>query len=304
MAQSEDAPALAELAAGIERRYDVRVVAPWQRLTGGEECTVWHLDTTRGRLVLRLSPTWRTLEELRWVHEITCFVATRVGEAVAPLVALDGTTLFLHEGWPAALFPFVPGERLDREDAKLRDGAARLLARLHHATMLWPRRRERPISASHAIRDADPQILPDAELDVWYATHYKPRSFITAPIHGDYYRGNLLCADRRIVGVIDWDESRIASFIDEVAWSAWEFGKTASGDDVDDARARAFLAAYGEAGGPWRPDDIDLVAPLIRWRLREEIARSRAAEARGESWDQDYREQELRAFERLRDRQI
>lgn len=301
---TEDIPDLADLAADVERRYDVRIVAPWQRLTGSEECDVWRLTTTRGQLVLRLSPAWRTLDELRWVHELTRFVAAHVGEVVAPMVALDGTTLFLYTDRPAALFPFVLGERLDREDAQLRESAARLLARLHLAAMQWPNLRERPTSGDHTTREVDDALLRDADLDTWYATDYTLHSLTRGPIHGDYYRGNLLCSKGHIVGVFDWDESRVAPVIEEVAWAAWEFGKTASGDDLDGARARAYLAAYAEAGGPWGSGDSDRVVPLIRWRLRDEIARSCAAEARGEPWDADYREQELRAFERLRGRRI
>lgn len=304
MTQPEDILRRAGLAADIERRYGLRIVAPWHRLKGGEECAVWRLKTTRGRLVLRMSPMWRTTEELRWVNELTSFAAAYAGEVVAPLVALDGTTLFLHEGRPASLFPFVPGERLDREDAHLRESAARLLARLHLTTMRWPGRQERPIPAGSVLRELDDVLLPDAELDAWYVNDYQRRTLTTAPIHGDYYRGNLLCSNRCILGVIDWDESRIAPLIEEVAWAMWEFGKTVSGDDLDGARARAFLGAYVDAGGPGNTDDIDLVLPLIRRRLRDEIARSRIAEGRGEPWDADYREQELHAFERLRGREL
>jgi hypothetical protein len=50
--------------------------------------------------------------------------------------------------------------------------------------------------------------------------------------------------------------------------------------------------------------ELAFAIPFIRWRLREETRYALAAAERGESWDREYTEQEIRAFQRLRGRQL
>lgn len=292
-----------DLRAAIERHYALRLGLA-HALSGGYECRVWHVVSTRGPLVVRLSPSWRAMDELAWVHALVGFTATAVPEVVAPLVAADGSTLFRHRRQPAALFPFIPGHPLKRTLAGIQR-AARLLARLHGTMLAWPDRRPRPPTGARAPTSrpssADSPALIDPALDAWRATlPAQPHALTTGPIHGDYYRGNLRCTAGRISGVIDWDDSAIDYLIQEVAWAAWEFTKVRAGDALHMERAQAFLAAYRAAEGPCQPHDYAHVIPFIRWRLREEVRRNRAAAERGEPWDRAYMEQEVRAFHRLR----
>ena len=129
---------------------------------------------------------------------------------------------------------------------------------------------------------------------------------LVAPVHGDFYRRNLLCRDGRIVGLIDWDEARPDVQLREVAWAVWEFGQV-GGDRLDFGRAAEFLAAYAEAGGDLPTDADQAVIPLIRWHLREEIRRAHAATACGcarSTEDREYTDGEVRAFGWLRDAQL
>ena len=292
------------LLAEIARRYQCQIAEAPTLLTGGEESAVWRLATGDETLVVRVSPAWRTVAELQWVHDLICFTAQAIPEVVKPLATADGSTIFLHAGQPAVVFPFVEGEALEREDSGLREAAARVLARLHQALSAWPAGRARPPSGPAAPvpwpAERDLQALLDADLDTWHATAYRSAALLAGPVHGDYYRRNLLCRDGRICGVIDWDESHIAPYLEEVAWATWEFAKVPSGDAIYPERARAFFQAYCEAGGLCQKADWRWVVPLIRWHLREEIRRSLGAAERGEEWDQSYLEEELHAFQRLR----
>src|SRR5687768_14305163 len=95
-----------DLRAEIERRYRISQ-GPATTLGGGYECEVWRVEVEHASIVVRISPTWRTIEELAWTHELIRLAAHTAPEAVAPLVAVDGSTVFVHHQRPAALFPFV-----------------------------------------------------------------------------------------------------------------------------------------------------------------------------------------------------
>ena len=292
----------------IARRYDRRAVALSVPLDGGDECRVWRLATERDVVVVRMSPAWRTLAELHWVHELTRFCAAAVPEVIAPIPDTSGATVFLHGGRPVSLFPFIAGQPLDRESRALRQAAAHLLARLHGVMRAWPGCAARPGPGPHApqpcARDYDPPELVDPALDAWHAQFSATKAHAVGPIHGDYYRRNVLCHGGSICGVIDWDESSVATILIEVAWATWEFAKVATDDDLHESRARAFLQAYRDAGGRCAEGDLPHIMPLIRWRLREEVRRSLGANERGEAWDRLYTEREMRAFARLRDRGV
>jgi phosphotransferase family enzyme len=110
------------------------------------------------------------------------------------------------------------------------------------------------------------------------------------PLHGDFYRRNILVAGDRLT-LLDWDEARFDALVTELAWSVWEFGKASGGDALDEARAVEFLAAYEGAGGP--PYPRNMIVPLIRANLRAELER-------GGPHEPAYDAAERRAFAALR----
>ena len=296
----------------LSRRHGVEFGAG-RAIGGGDEAVVWRVEAGRGEVVVRLAPRWRSTEELAWTHELIAFAARSIPEAIAPLVGGDGTTVFRWEGQPVAVFPLVAGAILDREDGAQRLAAAELLARLRRALPAWPGLRSRPASGQDAPetwpRPADPVEWADPALDAWHEAWLRSPGAARPPIpiHGDFYRRNLLCRDGRILGLIDWDDARLAHPLRELAWSIWELNKVVSGDDLHLDRARAFLDAYVAAGGPVASEDERAVIPLIRWHLREEARRFRAFVARGIPLSDDdyaYDAAELRAFARLRGRSV
>lgn len=249
---------------------------------------MWRAEAGGSAVVVRISPAWRTVKEIIWTHEVARFAAQGVDEVVAPLAARDGTMAFLWAGRPAAQLP----------------------ARLHTALHGWPGHTPRPrgTSASRRHRRApgDPSELVDPSLDRWRTEWVRAgeQSAATRPIRGDYYRGNLLGREGRVVGLIDWDDARLAPQFEEGAWATWESAKVADGELLDVDRARAFLEDYASAGGLLPPDLDRSLAPLIRWRLREEIRRARSAAAREivqTAEDEAYVARQVRAFGRIRD---
>jgi len=227
-----------------------------------------------------------------------------IHQVTAPLLTKAAAPLITVEGRPVSLFPFVEGERLDRNDDGLREQAARLLAKLHIFFLQRPHFEARPASApGNPYRrrpKAEPEVIFDPDLDHTLAKTYDARMALSAPVHGDYYPGNLLSCNGEIRGIIDWDDCRLDSLHDELAWSVWEFGKhPRDRNHLVMERAYHFLRSYRAAAGPAPTEDIGFVVPLIRQHLRVEIRSALAAKEAGEAIDEDYLSEELEAFENL-----
>ena len=107
------------------------------------------------------------------------------------------------------------------------------------------------------------------------------------PIHGDFYRGNVLIRRGRIVGLVDWEEAHVDHFDYELASAVWQFCVSKREHDFDRLLARSMLVAYGSA---LSPDDL---VPLIVKRLGYEL------EVWGEESDEPYRSHLRRSIARL-----
>jgi Ser/Thr protein kinase RdoA (MazF antagonist) len=281
----------------IKHRYGIAVEVE-SRLEGGYECEVLALASDAGGLVLRVCPAWRTVGELAWAYDLAAHAAASITEAVAPLRGRDGSRVFGFGGRPVAVFPRVAGRPLDRDDADERDQAARLLARLHRVLPAWPAARPRPGSLRQAERLAERDAIAepeDAALDRFLAARAKDPRVRRVPLHGDVYRGNLLVDGGRLVGLIDWDDSRVGSLEGELAWSVWELAQAPDGDGLDVARAERFLSVYAASGGP-APTELELLIPLIRANLRREVREAARARAAGGMVDEAYVARALRGF--------
>src|SRR6185437_15239420 len=101
------------------------------------------------------------------------------------------------------IWPFVPGRHLDRDNPAERAAAAGLLARLHRAALAVRSRGPRPID-----RDAPP-ARPDPTLAAL------PADLPRGPVHGDFYRRNILVDGDRLA-LLDWDEVRLDALAAEL----------------------------------------------------------------------------------------
>lgn len=263
----------------------------------GDESIGWRGSSAEGDRFVKLLPARRDIAELVW-----CDSVARVASTVAPVCihairSRDGEPAVMTPEGALMVFPFVEGTHDWYDGIELE--AAELLALIH-----------RGIAASWVTTGPPPQpprfrvgredLLVDRELDRWKGRTSGPAIL---PIHGDYYGGNLLTADGRITGVLDWFDAHVAPHEQEVAWAVWEFCQNDKGEDLMDDEAEAFLQKYLDAGGtapvakPFDP------CPWIRIRLRAE-ARAWFADPRSETESSNYHETQLVAFERLRGRRL
>ena len=183
---------------------------------------------------------------------------------------------------------------LDREDPVLRSEAAAILAAIHNALLDW-RGGSRPLSGGRRpVPPPDPPDLRDPELDAWWLS-VQDRTLLASVTHGDYYRRNLLCAKRRIVGVIDWHDAAVRPLAVELAGATFEMCR----DDehvLHLERANEFVASYRAAGGPVPERELGMLLPLTRLWVRND---ARGALAHSGGPDDDYAAKQMRTFRAL-----
>jgi Ser/Thr protein kinase RdoA (MazF antagonist) len=269
-------------------------------LSGGEESSITKARTAGAAFVIRVSPAWRTVAELTWAYDVASYAATQLAEALAPVPARDGSLVFEHAGRAVSVFPFAGGAMLDRSDDDERDHAAKLLARLHRVLPAWPELRARPASGPNApvlVPSIDPPGLANDALDAALAR--LSASMTPALTHGDYYRGNLRCVNRRIIALFDWDDACTWTLENELAWSVWEFAQADGAATLDLRRARRFLDVYEASDGPAPLGDLGFIIPFIRDDIRTEIREAAAMNEAGYTPDPDYLRRSNEAFVNL-----
>ncbi|SDG89614.1 Ser/Thr protein kinase RdoA involved in Cpx stress response, MazF antagonist [Sinosporangium album] len=265
------------------------------RLHGGEESAAYRL----GDVVLRVGPEWRSAAEAEWCHGVAVHAALTLPEAVAPIPARGGATVLRVDGRPLSLWPYVEGAWPDSDRPWVCAEGARLLARLHRSLVSF-RPPPRPVAASVEIGlygepPRDVPYLADPELDRWLAD-FHARGLARHALHGDFYAGNTLASEGRLVAVLDWDEAIVGAPELEVAWAAMEWADEYGGSPT---LLRRFVADYHRAGGTAGDMDDRMIAQLIRHRLRREAAYFEGARKRGVEHDEeglDYHKRRVEAF--------
>ena len=232
----------------------------------------WRVDAEGNTYVLRRYSTLRLPSGISFEHELLAGLAAGNWPVAAPYTAPDGSTLVKVENRFHALFPFLPGLRLDDP---ARHGA--VLARLHGAMSCvqltarptWPRLADygrRPFAELLAAYAA---VDPDSAADVLRlhgqvsAVVAKRPRLPSGPVHGDFHTGNLLFNDGQLSGVLDFDFAR-------VDWRAADIAIALGFLPSDDAR-NEFVAAY-ESHSPLEDVEREMVPWLQRARDLERLA--------------------------------
>src|SRR5215831_2441938 len=174
MTHQNQEPFADELRSILEAHYGLRLLKATP-LFGGEEALIWQVSSSLGSLVVRMSPAHRSPLRLQQVHQVLLALAPSLPPVLAPLLAPDGSTLLSYHGRAVELFPFVSGERLDRENARLRQAAAQLLAQVHIALLPQTKHaaslvRKEVMGERLTQAAPDPPGLHDPDLDRWHST--------------------------------------------------------------------------------------------------------------------------------------
>lgn len=86
---------------------------------------------------MRLSPSWRSKAELAWAFTVAELLSRHVPDVIAPMSSKAGTSVVLWGERPVSVWPYVEGLLLDRDNARQRRDAARVLAALHRAAPFY-----------------------------------------------------------------------------------------------------------------------------------------------------------------------
>jgi Ser/Thr protein kinase RdoA (MazF antagonist) len=136
-------------------------------------------------------------------------------------------------------------------------------------------------------------VLPAALHELAY------RGWRTHPLHGDYAAPNLRVQDDRVIGVFDWDETRLDWRACELADAVWAFSRHVANDGFDRESAQDFLDAYQSAGGEVTPGERAELVLLMRARRLWEALFFLGAWQRGDEISWDYLAENVRALDAL-----
>ena len=268
-------------------------INPLKWLDGGDEAIILQATSHTGLVVVHASPSWRTRSELDWVHAVARHTRAQVSEAIVP-IERDGRSTFEWNERQVAVYPYVAGTFLNRDDAALRAHASRLLSAIHRSLLDFPGG-IRPSNDTWKPSVAEnPVDIGDSELDAWWSS-VGTQDFTIGPTHGDYYRRNLLCSGRRIVGIIDWHDASVRSLALELAQVTFEICRDENHTFQFD-RGSEFVQQYLAAGGPIPAREVESLIPLIRVWIREDIRWSLAS---GTNMSDEYVIKQIRAFRNL-----
>lgn len=261
------------------------------QIVNGDEAEVWLGRHAGGRIVVHVSPAWRRADQLRWCHDVARDASAFVPEVVPPLRVGDESYTSWN-GRLVALFPFVDGQTLDREDPSQVAQAATFLARIHGVLLEArpPAAPAPPVAPVAASRWPHDPRLEDKDLDrAWAGVR---DGLISGICHGDYYRRNVLVADGQVRGVIDWHDAYVGPLVGEVAFAAWEFGHD---EELQLSRRMFdhFLRVYRRDARHLPAEDYDIVPVAARVKLRENIL---WALAHGASLEDEYQRKQLDSF--------
>ncbi len=254
-------------------RYDlgpIDAVRPYRR--GSALAPKAVLRSATGRYLLkRREPVHADPYRVAVCHAVQLRLADH-GFPVAALIgtAADNNSICQFKGGVYEVFEFVRGERSDRTAPSARTAGA-CLASMHAALRGFEPDWEPARETYHAapwigkrFQAARARLGPDAgptldALERAYAeaaARVDRAGFADHPphmIHGDWHPGNLIVREGVIAAVVDFDATRAAPALVDVARGAVNFAlerDAGGGLRLDPERFAAFCAGYEAAGGP------------------------------------------------------
>jgi homoserine kinase type II len=251
-------------------RYTVGALAELTPIVSGIENTNYFVTTERGRFVLTLYERLPS-DELPFYLNLMAHLA-RVGvEVPAPIPDRTGA-LFSHlNGRPAGLVTRIDGAPVEHPSLAHCAAVGDALARLHVASQSYRPRltnRRGPAWWRQAARAVRPFITPEQnELltdEVKFQTGFGKGKMPKGAIHGDLFWDNVLFADARVAGIIDFGFAATDFFAYDLAIAVndWCVIDDANGA-LDDERMYALVRAY-HAVRPLTEDERTQWTALLR----------------------------------------
>jgi len=272
----------------VAEKYGLGRAGHLTRLTGGEKNLVYKIGGQN--LVVRVYQPSAPRDGIEFEHRLMALLSENMGCVAWPLPDKAGATYFIWDGRPVAVMPYMPGRTpagKDRESLAFCRESGNILGQMHEiareradelpelssrlpliemdafSNHLYDWEKSRKWLSTTKFAPEIPYLREQLE-QVWrFISGLKAGGMPLIPIHGDYYRGNLLWDGARITGVIDFDDSRMEWAEFEIARAMWEFARDDDRLVIDEARREAFLGGYTEAR-PAAVHDLPLYTQIIK----------------------------------------
>jgi homoserine kinase type II len=251
-------------------RYALGALVDMSPIAAGIENTNYFVSTERGRFVLTLYERLPA-DELPFYLNLMAHLA-RAGVAVpAPAPDRTGALFSLLNGRPAGLVNRIDGAPIEvpTEDACAAVGDA--LAQLHLASQSYRARltnRRGPAWWRQAARAVRPFITAEQndllQSEVRFQTGFGKVKLPRGAIHGDLFCDNVLFADGRVAGIIDFGFAATDFFAYDLAIAVNDWCVAGNADGaLDDALMTALVRAY-HASRPLTDDERAQWTALLR----------------------------------------
>jgi homoserine kinase type II len=289
--------------AEVLSHYDVGEIIRTEPLRPGSGRVPKIVVTSRqGKFVLKRRPgtkngmTWRV-----FVHAVQRHLAKETFPVPQPIVTRDENETILQINSDVyELFEFVVGGRYDGSVQETLD-AGRQLAVLHRhlADFEWDYkpargsfhdskfvRRELKKAGTKRAVQPDERVQREAETLMYLYNEASVRvnelgfaSWDVQVVHGDWHPGNMLFRGRRLAAVLDFDSTRLAPPVTDIANGMLQFSLVASRPNpadwpafLDEARLTAFADGYRQVIEPAEEKTQGLADLMIEALIAEAIA--------------------------------
>lgn len=216
--------------ATVRERWGVAASACTRIVMSDRNALAW-IATDGGQVLLKWCVEPSRFPRLAVAADVAAWLGDRELPVSVPVPARDGSVQVEVDGVSAGLQRVLVGELLDVDDPAAVRSVGRVLAELHDALVTYP-----AASAVAAVRptpaplvtqvqqwlDGAPAHLPSDGLELLRALlgALPAEPLPVQVVHGDVRSANVLCADGRVVGLVDFEDLRLDHRVVELARAA------------------------------------------------------------------------------------
>ncbi|HVO88390.1 MAG TPA: homoserine kinase [Casimicrobiaceae bacterium] len=251
-------------------RYALGTLVEMAPIAAGIENTNYFVTTERGRYVLTLYERLPA-EELPFYLNLMAHLSRAGVEVPTPQPDRTGALFSMLNGRPAGLVTRMEGAPVDLPGVAECAAVGDALARLHVASQSYRARltnRRGPAWWRQAARAVQPFLAPDQNqllaAEIKFQTGYGKGKLPRGAVHGDLFCDNVLFADGRVAGIIDFGFAATDFLAYDLAIAANDWCVVGNADSsLDPARVQALIGAYN-AARPLNADERSQWPALLR----------------------------------------
>ena len=296
----------------ISEKYRLKNAGKLIRMEGGERNRVYKISGLD--LAVRVYQPTAPLDGVHFEHKLMSLLSEKMSCVIRPLCFEPNKSFFIWDGRPVSVVPFLYGKKPTRGDCENTGfcyEAGKILGLIHRYAA--EKSNELPVLSSRVpVIQMDPfynhmydwekackwlsstvfsselPYMKDQLEELWvFIKGLKDMPFI--PVHGDYYKGNLLWNGKHITGVLDFDDSRLEWAVYETARSLWEFTRNDSLFIFNQLQKEAYLQGYASVF-PSFEYDRELYLKIIKLIRLFEIISTASSMINGDllgGWDKE-----------------